>query len=166
MSSAAQREIIPFSHVEQLREARSIIRHEADALVGLSSRLDADFCTAVDTLSRSTGSVIVTGMGKAGLIGQKIAATLSSTGTRAHPTVTGQFLIYRKSISTPMAGPGYYLPGVPYTMYFYKGYALHGTYWHNNFGRPMSHGCVNLTKTDASWLYSWARVGTPVVVRW
>jgi len=84
MSSAAQRQIIPFSHVEQLREARSIIRHEADALIGLSSRLDVDFCAAVDTFSQSTGSVIVTGMGKAGLIGQKITATLSSTGTRSH----------------------------------------------------------------------------------
>ena len=84
MSVAARREIIPFSHVEQLREARSIVRHEADTLLGLSRRLDADFCAAIDRLSRSTGSVIVTGMGKAGLIGQKIAATLSSTGTRSH----------------------------------------------------------------------------------
>ena len=43
-----------------------------------------------------------------------------------------------------MSGPGYYLPGVPYVMYFYQGYGLHGTYWHDNFGQPMSHGCVNL----------------------
>ena len=41
-------------------------------------------------------------------------------------------------------GYDYYLPNVPYVMYFYQGYALHGTYWHSNFGRPMSHGCVNL----------------------
>lgn len=43
-----------------------------------------------------------------------------------------------------MTGPGYDLPNVPYTMYFYQGYGLHGTYWHNNFGTPMSHGCVNM----------------------
>ena len=63
-----------------------------------------------------------------------------------------------------MTGPGYYLPGVPYTMYFYKGYALHGTYWHDNFGTPMSHGCVNLETNDAEWLYEFASVGTLVNV--
>jgi len=55
---------------------------------------------------------------------------------------------------------------VPYTMYFYRGYAIHGTYWHSNFGRPMSHGCVNMRTQDAAWLYSWAVVGTPVVTHW
>jgi len=85
-----------------------------------------------------------------------------STGVRAHPTVTGQFRVYVKLRSTPMAGPGYYLPGVPYTMYFYEGYALHGTYWHNNFGTPMSHGCVNLRTPDSEWLFGFASVGTLV----
>jgi lipoprotein-anchoring transpeptidase ErfK/SrfK len=55
-----------------------------------------------------------------------------------------------------MAGPNYYLPEVPYTMYFYAGYALHGTYWHNNFGQPMSHGCVNLETSQAKQLFDWA----------
>lgn len=87
-----------------------------------------------------------------------------STGVAAHPTVTGQFHIYVKLKSTLMVGPGYYLPGVPFTMYFYKGYALHGTYWHHNFGHPMSHGCVNLYTPDAEWLYNWASVGTLVNV--
>ena len=54
-----------------------------------------------------------------------------------------------------MSGPGYYLTNVPYTMYFYRGYGLHGTYWHNNFGHPMSHGCVNLKTPDAKWLFDW-----------
>jgi lipoprotein-anchoring transpeptidase ErfK/SrfK len=49
-------------------------------------------------------------------------------------------------------------------MYFYKGYGLHGTYWHNNFGTPMSHGCVNLSIPDAEWLYYWAPLGTSVKV--
>ena len=87
-----------------------------------------------------------------------------STGTWRTPTVTGQFRVYIKLKSTPMAGPGYYLPGVPWTMYFYKGYALHGTYWHDNFGTPMSHGCVNLTPKEAKWLYDFAEVGTLVNV--
>lgn len=89
---------------------------------------------------------------------------LVSTGVSAHPTVTGQFRIYVKLRSTAMAGPGYFLPGVPFTMYFYKGYSLHGTYWHSNFGVPMSHGCINMFTPDAEWLFNWASVGTLVNV--
>lgn len=89
-----------------------------------------------------------------------------STGTWMTPTVTGQYNIYVKYRSTKMSGPGYYLPNVPYVMYFYKGYGLHGTYWHNNFGTPMSHGCVNLRTDEAAWLYEWASVGTLVNVHY
>ena len=89
-----------------------------------------------------------------------------STGTWATPTVTGQYKVYVKYRSTSMSGPGYYLPDVPYVMYFYKGYGLHGTYWHNNFGTPMSHGCVNLRTDDAGWLFNWASVGTVVNVHY
>jgi len=69
---------------EQLRYARQIIQIEAEALESLSRRLDTEFCRAVNELYQCPGSVIVTGIGKAGLIGQKIAATLASTGTRSH----------------------------------------------------------------------------------
>ncbi len=48
--------------------------------------------------------------------------------------------------------------------YFYRGYGLHGTYWHRNFGVPMSHGCVNLPTPDAAWLFDFAEVGTLVNV--
>ena len=89
-----------------------------------------------------------------------------STGTRYTPTVTGKFKIWIKFKSTTMSGPGYYLTNVPYAMYFYKGYGLHGTYWHNNFGTPMSHGCVNLRTSDAEWLYYWAPEGTVVKVHY
>ena len=84
--SAAQpaRAVIAFGDVEQLREARRIIRQEADALVRLADSLDPAFCDAVRAIRAATGCVIVTGVGKAGLIGQKIVATLASTGTRAH----------------------------------------------------------------------------------
>jgi arabinose-5-phosphate isomerase len=74
----------PLSPFEQLRYAKQIIQMEAQALEGLSGRLDTEFCRAVEELYHCPGSVIVTGIGKAGLIGQKIAATLSSTGTRSH----------------------------------------------------------------------------------
>ncbi len=91
---------------------------------------------------------------------------LVSTGTWEHPTVTGQFYIYVKYEAADMAGPGYYLPSVPYVMYFYKGYGLHGTYWHSNFGTPMSHGCINLRTDDAGWLFGWASVGTLVNIHY
>jgi lipoprotein-anchoring transpeptidase ErfK/SrfK len=89
-----------------------------------------------------------------------------STGTWQTPTVTGKYNVWIKLRSTTMSGPGYYLTNVPYTMYFYKGYGLHGTYWHNNFGTPMSHGCVNLTIPDAEWLYNFSSVGTLVNVHY
>ena len=63
-------------------------------------------------------------------------------------------------------GPGYYLSDVPWVMFFYDEYGFHGTYWHDNFGAPMSRGCVNLRTEDAEWLYHWASVGTPVVVHY
>lgn len=91
---------------------------------------------------------------------------LVSTGVAAHPTVTGQYHIYVKYVSTLMTGPGYYLPDVPYTMYFYEGYGIHGTYWHNNFGHPMSHGCVNMRTADAEWMFNWASIGTLVNVHY
>lgn len=89
-----------------------------------------------------------------------------STGTWQTPTVTGKYKVWIKLRYTDMSGPGYYLPDVPYVMYFYKGYGLHGTYWHNNFGTPMSHGCVNLTIPDAEWLYNFSSVGTVVNVHY
>lgn len=74
-------------------------------------------------------------------------------------TPTGDFRIWIKLRYTKMSGGSgrtyYYLPNVPFTQYFYKGYGLHGTYWHNNFGHPMSHGCVNLATPDAEKLFYW-----------
>ncbi len=84
MNAVLQNASIPFAHFEQLREARLVIQQEAAALAKLASQLDTDFCRAIDTLNQCSGSVVITGIGKAGLVGQKIAATLSSTGTRAH----------------------------------------------------------------------------------
>jgi len=87
-----------------------------------------------------------------------------STGLPNTPTVEGEFSIFAKYESTRMIGPDYDLSAVSWTMYFFEGYALHGTYWHSNFGLPMSHGCVNLETSDAKWLYKWAPIGTPVTV--
>jgi arabinose-5-phosphate isomerase len=89
VSHAAAQSVVPYAHVEQLREARNIVAHEGQALLDLARRLDTTFCDAVERVANCRGCVVVCGVGKAGLIGQKIAATLSSTGTRAfflHPT--------------------------------------------------------------------------------
>lgn len=93
-----------------------------------------------------------------------VMTTLVSTGTQDTPTVKGTFRIYRKVDAQRMTGRDYDLPNVPYVMYFKGGYAMHGTYWHDNFGQPMSHGCVNIPTGKAAWLYAWAPRGTPVVV--
>lgn len=97
--------------------------------------------------------------------GRVVYNFLVSTGKWA-PTPTGEFRVWIKLRYTKMSGGRrgtntyYYLPNVPYTQYFYKDYGLHGTYWHNNFGHPMSHGCVNMATPDAEKLFYWT---SPVV---
>jgi lipoprotein-anchoring transpeptidase ErfK/SrfK len=77
-------------------------------------------------------------------------------------TPTGDYKIWYKVRSqtmkggNPAIGTYYYLPNVQFIQYFNKGIGFHSTYWHNNFGHPMSHGCVNMTLTDAETLYKWA----------
>ena len=95
-----------------------------------------------------------------------VASFLVSTGLPDTPTVTGTYYVYVKYLYADMRGPDYYLPDVPYTMYFYNDYGIHGTYWHNNFGQPMSHGCINMETSDAEWLYYWSYVGIMVYIHY
>ncbi len=95
-----------------------------------------------------------------------VRITSISTGLPNTPTPAGQFHIWIKLRADTMSGPGYHLPNVPYVMYFHGGYGLHGTYWHSNFGQPMSHGCVNLPTEEAEWLFNWADVGTMVNIHY
>ena len=95
---------------------------------------------------------------------QLVTGFVISSGVRAFRTVTGIYKIYAKYPAIDMRGPGYDLADVPYSMFFHKGYAIHGTYWHNNFGRPMSRGCVNMVTEESAWLYENAPVGTYVIV--
>lgn len=92
---------------------------------------------------------------------RSVRTFIVSTGLPATPTVQGTFRIRIKNRTQTMSGGSaqygyYYLPNVQWVQYFYEGYAFHGTYWHNNFGRPMSHGCVNMTNDEAKWLFDWA----------
>jgi len=93
--------------------------------------------------------------------------TSVSTGLPWWPTPTGEFRIWIKLRATKMEGGSgeyyYYLPNVPYVMFIensntpsWRGYGLHGTYWHNDFGTQRSHGCVNLPTPVARDLYYWA----------
>lgn len=89
-----------------------------------------------------------------------VRAFIVSSGLPGTPTVTGEFRIRTKVVEQVMSGGVgsgyYYLPGVKWVQYFYQDYSFHGTYWHNNFGNPMSHGCLNMTNADAKWLFDWA----------
>jgi LysM repeat protein len=98
--------------------------------------------------------------------GVLVRAVTVSTGLPGTPTVLGDYNVYVKYPAQTMSGPGYYLPDVPDVMYFYQGYALHGTYWHNNFGQPMSHGCVNMPTEESDWFFNnFVDVGTPIHVQ-
>ncbi|MEZ4869928.1 MAG: LysM peptidoglycan-binding domain-containing protein [Caldilineaceae bacterium] len=90
--------------------------------------------------------------------------TSISSGVMSSPTVTGHYRIYLKLRTQHMVGPGYDIDNVPWVMYFWDEYAFHGADWHNNFGMPMSHGCVHLRDSEAELLYKWAEIGTDVYV--
>lgn len=99
-----------------------------------------------------------------------VFATRAATGAifigGTYTTPIGHFMTYHKRPTRHMANgditaSGYDLPGVPWVMYFTEaGLSLHGTYWHNDFGHPKSHGCVNLSVEAAHWLFRWTN---PVV---
>ena len=95
-----------------------------------------------------------------------VYAVIVSTGKNSTPTRTGTFKIQTKYPVARMIGPDYDVPDVPFTMYYDGGMAIHGAYWHSNFGTPVSHGCTNVAVNHAEWLFDWASVGTPVVVHY
>lgn len=100
--------------------------------------------------------------------GDKIVYTFPVSTGKWGRTPTGTFSIWVKLRATRMSGGSgadyYNLPNVPYTMFYYndqvsksQGFSIHGAYWHNNFGHPMSHGCVNMRIEDAAVMYNWAK---------
>jgi lipoprotein-anchoring transpeptidase ErfK/SrfK len=100
---------------------------------------------------------------------QVVLNSYVSTGRAGFDTPVGSFAVLTKLPSQTMegiiGGEYYNVPDVPQVLYFTNsGHALHGTYWHSNFGTPMSHGCVNLPLDVAAWLYDWAPVGTRVLI--
>ncbi len=87
-----------------------------------------------------------------------------STGKPTTPTNPGIYTIQRKYPQDRMRGADYDIADVPNVLYFDRGYAIHGAYWHNNFGTPVSHGCINLPVNNAQWLFEWTKIGTPVII--
>lgn len=101
--------------------------------------------------------------------GNDLVYAFSISSGKWYPTPTGEFTIWAKIRSQKMSGGNksigtyYYLPNVPYVMFYsnkeiakMRGFSFHGTYWHDNFGHPMSHGCINMRIEDAKVLYEWA----------
>ena len=98
-----------------------------------------------------------------------VLAARCSSGSKGTRTPMGEFRTFHKGPSIHMTNQGdgtentYHLPGVPWVTFFTgTGVAFHGTYWHNNYGRPSSRGCVNLTSSDAKFIYRWTRPEVPL----
>lgn len=137
------------------------------------SLLPVSAVMAQDT-SRQSGKRIDINLTKQQLIayqdGQPVYIFPVSSGKTATPTPIGLFHPLLKKRWDDMTGGNksdgsyYYLPDVPYVIYFDGSYALHGTYWHHNFGHPMSHGCINLNTSDMAQLYSWIDMNTPITI--
>lgn len=103
-----------------------------------------------------------------------VYATLVSTGRggaddpeTTQATIQGTFMIHHKDVSSTMDGEedseadSFALRDVPFVQYFHRGFALHGAYWHDDFGRARSHGCINLSPEDAAWLFEWTDPAVP-----
>jgi hypothetical protein len=102
-----------------------------------------------------------------------VYATLVSTGIagladpeKAPSTVRGTYMIHTKHVASTMdddedVADSYSLRDVPFVQYFHKGYAIHGAYWHDEFGKMRSHGCINLAPIDAAWLFEWTDPPVP-----
>jgi len=100
-----------------------------------------------------------------------VFATLISSALAPAKTPTGTFTIFYKEERLPLfanervaSSEGFYLADVPWLMFFRENWAIHGAYWHDHFGEPWSHGCINVSPYDALWLYNWSKLGDMIVV--
>lgn len=95
-----------------------------------------------------------------------VLATLVSSGKAGFEPPLGLFRVHKKYTTVTMSGPDpdagtYAVEQVPWTMYYWGSYALHGAYWHDTFGNVRSHGCTNIPPIDARWLFAWAEPSLP-----
>jgi lipoprotein-anchoring transpeptidase ErfK/SrfK len=126
------------------------------------------YTSEIETLQQSNQHWIQVDLSRQRLIAWEgntpVYAVVVSTGKPETPTLTGVFTVQYKFQTARMQGDDYDVPDVPFTMYYDGNYAIHGAYWHHNFGTPVSHGCVNVAVDHAEWLFNWSAVGTPVIV--
>lgn len=104
-----------------------------------------------------------------GLGPYRLASFKISSGAKGYETPTGEFAIGKKLPKVLYKGKGYYYPNTKWNLFFFQGseggYYIHGAYWHNRFGTPVSHGCINVSYKNMEGLYNWALMGTKVVIR-
>lgn len=99
----------------------------------------------------------------------ELGSFLISSGVKKMPTPKGEFIVLAKKPVVNYGGPGYNYPNTKWNLMFIKGkgfnFYIHGAYWHNKFGQPMSHGCVNVAYKNMEGLYQWADKGTKVMIK-
>jgi lipoprotein-anchoring transpeptidase ErfK/SrfK len=102
---------------------------------------------------------------------QLVFATLISSAKAPAITPEGTYTIFYKEEKLPLfanervaTSENFYLADVPWLMFFHENWAIHGAYWHDHFGEPWSHGCINVSPYDALWLYNWSKLGDMIVV--
>lgn len=143
----------------------------SSALIALetpSASADAWVAAWVEDLRHSNERWIQVNIGEQRLIAwegdTQVYSVTVSTGRAEEPTLPGVFTIQEKQERAWMQGENYEIPNVPYTMYYSGNYAIHGTYWHNQFGSAISNGCINVPVAQAEWLFNWASIGTPIII--
>ncbi|MFP4006506.1 MAG: L,D-transpeptidase [Spirulinaceae cyanobacterium] len=94
-----------------------------------------------------------------------VYAVIIATGKPSTPTETGIFTLENKQPLARLRGTNFDVPDVPYVLYYEGGGAIHGAYWLSRFGNPVSHGTTYMAVNHARWLYNWATIGVPVIVR-
>jgi len=111
--------------------------------------------------------LLVAYVGKRAVYVAVISTGLGGTSdpAKSFATIQGSFTVKSKHVTATMTGSrqsdDYELADVPYVQYFHEGYALHGTFWHDNFGRTQSHGCVNLAPADSAWVFEFTDPPVP-----
>ncbi len=98
--------------------------------------------------------------------GEVIQTYIISSGKSTSYTIPGNFSISAKYPSMTYSGSDYNYPDTPWNMRYYGDFLIHTAYWHNDFGTPVSHGCINMREPEANWLYHWSPIGTSVKVHY
>lgn len=98
--------------------------------------------------------------------GKSVKTFIISSGAPTSYTIPGNFSITAKYPSLDYSGADYYYPDVHWNMRYYGAFLIHTAYWHDDFGTPVSHGCINMRESEAEWLYNWTPIGTPVKIHY